>query len=389
MQHLIRPVSVNPRVHIDNVGIGPTSPNLALQNTAILGSGIVADHNHEHALAFLSASMENLMQKMNILNNSALFERKHFAAISYQGDGVVGDALTDGNICRIADPLRNRRYVPHPSLVQIQGSFGLQYFQDRRIETLARNLAATNRVENGPVTRIQVSGHGKHIVPCLEGIHSGTPDVSCVEAGQSRHVEGVGDHDSLKIEFVLEQTVNDGGGRRSHEVGIGIKGWYSDVRRHNSVHSGFDRLAERRQVDGAQHRQILVDSWYGKVRVGPGIAVTGEVLGGSQHSVRSRAAYVGGDQRPYLLRVGSECAGADNGIRRVRIHVGDGEKVPVHADRSAFLGRNATELLGVGHFAGRPKGHGVRKYGCAKKTRRKDALLKVSGDQKGHLRFFL
>src|ERR1700693_1851143 len=107
---------------------------------------------------------------MNILNNSALFERKHFAAVSYQGDGVVGDALANGNICRIADSLRNRRYVDHPGLVQIQGSFGLQYFQDRRIETVAGNLAAANRVENGPVTRIQVSGAGNTIVPCLEGI---------------------------------------------------------------------------------------------------------------------------------------------------------------------------------------------------------------------------
>ena len=161
------------------------------------------------------------------------------------------------------------------------------------------------------------------------------------------------------------------------------------MRRHNSVHSGFDRLAERRQVDGAQHRQILVDSWDGKVRVGPCIAVTREVLGRGQHTVRSRAAYVGRDQRPYLLRVGSKCAGADDGISRVGIYVGNGEKVPVHADRSAFLGRNATELLGVGHLASRPKGHGVRKHRSAKKTRRKDALLKVSGDQKWHLRLLL
>src|ERR1700726_1601941 len=183
---------------------------------------------------------------MNILNSSALFERKHFAAVSHQGDGVIGDALTDGNICGSADPLRNRRYVDHPSLVQIQESFGPQYFQDRPIETLARNLAAANRVENGPVTRIQISGHGKHVVPCLERIHSGTPDVSWVEAGQAGHVERVGDHDSLETEFALEQTIDDCGGGRSDKVGIGIKGWYSDVRRHNSVHSGFDRLAERK-----------------------------------------------------------------------------------------------------------------------------------------------
>src|ERR1700686_339080 len=149
---------------------------------------------------------------MNILNNSALFERKHFAAVSYQGDGVVGDALTDGNICGSADPLPNRCYVHHPSLVEIQGSFGLQYFQDGRIEALAGNLAAANRVENRPVTGIQISGHGKHIVPGLEGVHRGTPHVSWVEAGQAGHVEGVGDHDSLETKFVLEQTVDDGGG---------------------------------------------------------------------------------------------------------------------------------------------------------------------------------
>src|ERR1700687_4187888 len=146
---------------------------------------------------------------MNILNTSALFERKHFAAVSYQGDGVIGNALTDGNICGSADPLRNRRYVHHPSFVQIQESFGLQYLQDRRIETLARNLAAANRVENGPVTRIQISGHGKHIVPCLEGIHSGPPDVSFVEAGGAGQIQGARDPDSLGTKPLVERTVSE------------------------------------------------------------------------------------------------------------------------------------------------------------------------------------
>src|ERR1700687_6249929 len=146
---------------------------------------------------------------MNILNHAALFERKHFAAVSYQGDGVVGDSLTDGNMCGSADPLRNRRYVDYPSLVQIQGSFGPQYFQDRPIETLARNLAAANRVENGPVTRIQISGHGKHVIPCLEGIHSGTPDVSWVEAGGAGQIQGARDPDSLGTKPLVERTVSE------------------------------------------------------------------------------------------------------------------------------------------------------------------------------------
>src|SRR6267143_1032924 len=111
-------------------------------------------------------------------------------------------------------------------------------------------------------------------------------------------------------------------------AGVWIERWHCDVRRHHSIDSGFDRLAEWRQVDRAQMLQILVHSGDGKVRICCGIAVAREVLGGSQHSVSSRTAYVGSDQVPYLLGILAERTCANDRVGRVGIHVGDRKKVP-------------------------------------------------------------
>ena len=105
----------------------------------------------------------------------------------------------------------------------------------------------------------------------------------------------------------------------------------------------------------AQDLLILVDSCDAKVRVRAGIAVTREVLGGGQHSVRSRPADVGGHQCSDLLRVGAERSRADDRIRRIGIHVGDGKQVPVHADRTAFLRRNAAEFFRIRRLCRQPQ----------------------------------
>src|SRR3954468_13398429 len=125
------------------------------------------------------------------------------------------------------------------------------------------------------------------------------------------------------------------------------------------------------------------------MRVNCGVAVARKVLCRGQHPAGPRAANIGRHQIAYLLRVSAECACPDDRVGRVRIHVGDGKEVPVHAKSAAFLRSNATELLRVSRLPGRAKSHGVRKDGGSKEIRRKNASLEITGNQEGQFRLFL
>ena len=56
------------------------------------------------------------------------------------------------------------------------------------------------------IAGIQIGRHRQHVVSGLEGVYCRTPNVSCIEAGQARHVETIGNNDPLETQFVLEQS---------------------------------------------------------------------------------------------------------------------------------------------------------------------------------------
>ena len=185
----------------------------------------------------------------------------------------------------------------------------------------------------------------------------------------------------LKPSSFLSRARDDCRRGSSHKIRIRIKRRHPDVRRHHRIDSSIDCFAKWRQVDRAQHLHILVYPRQRQMRVRPGIAVSRKVLGRRQHSVRSRPANVGSHQCPHLLGIGAERSCADDRIRWIGIHIGDRKEIPVHADRPALLRRNSAELFGVRRLARCAKSHGMRKYGGPEKTRRKHALLKISGNQ--------
>ena len=80
-------------------------------------------------------------------------------------------------------------------------------------------------------------------------------------------------------------------------------------------------------------------------RVGGGVAVTGEMLGGGQHVVLFvgvGAFDEGLDLRRNILRILAEGTDVDDGIFGVVVDVGDGKVDPLHAESAGLAG---------GHFA--------------------------------------
>ena len=115
-------------------------------------------------------------------------------------------------------------------------------------------------------------------------------------------------------------------------VGIGIERRHGHVRHHHGIDPRRDGLTERRQFNGVKVGAVNVDAGDAEMRIGGRVAVTGEVLHCGQHSAFMRARDIGCDQIADLLGVFSERARVDDGIGRIRVHVGVGEEIPVNAD---------------------------------------------------------
>ena len=79
-----------------------------------------------------------------------------------------------------------------------------------------------------------------------------------------------------------------------------------------------------------------------------------------EHPAFMRALDVGGDHIPDLLGILSKRARVDDGIRRVGVHVGVGEKIPVHPNGPRLQSSDAAEIFGILNLAVRPERHRVR-----------------------------
>ena len=181
-------------------------------------------------------------------------------------------------------------------------------------------------------------------------------------------------------ELVLEQIGDDRRGSRGHAIGVRLKRWNGHVRHHDGIDSGGDGSAERRQFHGIQARPVAGDLGQAEMRIGCGVAVAGEMFGRGHHSVGARSLDVGGYEIADLLRIFSEGARVDDGVRGIRVDVGIGKEIPVHADGARLLGGDAAEGLRIFCLSGGAEGHGVREHGRAMKAHG-DAALKIGGER--------
>src|SRR5208282_619734 len=116
--------------------------------------------------------------------------------------------------------------------------------------------------------------------------------------------------------------------------------------------------------------------------VGSSVAVSGKMFGRGQHAALVSAADVRRHEIAYLLGVFSERARVDDGIRRIGIHVGIGEEIPMHSNGPRLERGDASEDFGIFRFAGRAKGHGMGENGRAIQTHGHSAL-EICRDNEG------
>ena len=112
--------------------------------------------------------------------------------------------------------------------------------------------------------------------------------------------------------------------------------------RHHRLDACRDRGPERQQrsLEVARHDGEV------EVRVDGRVAVPGEVLRAGGDALPLRPAHERRDVAGDELRVGAEAANADHRVVRVRVHVGDGREVHIHAGAHELARDRRRDLLG-------------------------------------------
>ena len=186
----------------------------------------------------------------------------------------------------------------------------------------------------------------------------------------------------------MQQIGDDRRGSRGHAIRIGLERGNRDVRDHHGVDSSSDGFAERRQFDGIQACPVSGDLRQTQMRIGCGVAVTGEVFGRGHHSIGARSLDVCGYEISNLLGIFSEGASIDDRIRGIRIYVRIGKEIPVHSDSARLLSGDAAEGFRVIGFSGRAEGHGVGEHGGAMQTHG-NSTLEVGSEEQRQFGFLL
>ena len=299
---------------------------------------------------------------------SKRLQRDHFTVVADEGDGFIGHALAGGQILGLRNLTGETAGVRQPRLVQTERRLEFQDLAHRLIELQAVDFAAAHGLQHRAVTGVEIGGNDQHVIAGLEGFDRGAADILRVQARQPCHVEGVGDNDPLESHFFFEQAAHHGLGSCGDAVGLGVERGNGYVRDHHGIHAGLDRAPERRQLNRVEPGAVAGDLREAKMRIGGGVAVSGKVFCRDQHAAFVSAPDVRRHQIADLMRVFSERARVDDGIRRIGIHVGIGKEIPMHSDGPCFQRRNASKGLGIFRFAGRAKGHCMGKDGGAIQT---------------------
>jgi len=192
---------------------------------------------------------------------------------------------------------------------------------------------------------------------------------------QCAHLECVADDEAAEAELLAQEAGEElarDRRRRLAEAGD------DDVGRHHGLHSRRDRGAKGRE----RRLHVAADDRERAMGVDRGVTVSREVLRAGGDPLPLRSLDERGDVPRHERGVGSEAADADHGVVWIRVHVGDGREVEVHAgarerrgDRGGHLPR---QLDVVDHAEREGAGEGAAAGGL--EPRHVPALL-VDGDE--------
>ena len=178
------------------------------------------------------------------------------------------------------------------------------------------------------------------------------------------HIEGVGDHQSVKAQFLAQQIGNNRHRESRRFPGIRIKRGDSDMAGHYGACARCEGGAERGQLYLLEMMDIAREDGQVEMRIDDRVAVAGKMLGRGERAILFNAAHIRLDKRGDMARIFAERAHVNDRIIRVTVYIRDRRKNPVHPYGAGFGRCNAPDGIGVLGPAGCRDGHGMRKGGA-------------------------
>ena len=216
------------------------------------------------------------------------------------------------------------------------------------LELLSRELVAIalvaflQRVAEGGHLRLVGGGLQQYVVSGEQSI-----DAYVLVLG-THHAQAVGEDQSVEVHRVAQDVGDDSfadGGRHAFLFG---QRRHIEVSRHDAAQSLVDVMLEGRQFHFVQSIHGVRKLRQSGVRIGLGVAMTGEMLADSQNASVLQTTCVTRCREADKLWVVAECACADDGILGVGVDIEHGSKVHLDAQLAAL----ATHFVAI-HVAQR------------------------------------
>ena len=290
-------------------------------------------------------------------------KRQEALRVPEQGQAAGEERFREGAVFGVAESL------PEPSggtpvPEQPEPRLRLQHPEHRLVEPGGGEPAGADGADQRLVGDHRILRHQDQVHPGGERRGGHLP----VEAAGARplHVEGVADHQAGKAHPGAEHPAEDLRGEDGRAVVPPVQCGNRQVTGHDRRDPGFHGGPERGEVHRFEVFAGGGDGGEPVVAVGPGAAMSGEVLRGRQRASRLDAAQEGGAEPGHQLRVRPVGARADDRALRAPQHIEHRGEHQVDADRARLAGHDAAlalQRLGVGSGSGlhRRGGSGCRR----------------------------
>ena len=129
--------------------------------------------------------------------------------------------------------------------------------------------------------RFAIGRHQQHIGAGFERPHRRFARRESLR--DAAHLQRVGHDDAFESQFVAQNAGQNFRRKRGRNVRV-VERRHRDMRGHDGIGAAFDRGAERRPLHLLEPRPVAGDGRQIQMRVGRGVAVSGEMLRGGQHA---------------------------------------------------------------------------------------------------------
>ena len=290
-------------------------------------------------------------------------QRQERRVVPEQRDGAPRDVVGQRTVLARSDHLAQRVEIDQAVERHTRPRLLLQRTTRCRIDAGLRDLPSLDGGEHRIDRLRRITRLEDDVRARLHGQHRAL--FHAVSLAYAFHGHRVGDGDAAERQRVAKHAGDDARRERGWRGGVAFDGRERDVRGHHHPGAGLDSGAKRDELQRGQARPVRADDRQPHMRIHVGVAVPGEVLRRGDRAADLRAAHERRREPRDPLRVLTERASVDDGVRRVVVDVHGRGEVDLNPDGARLLPDDLRDVVRILVPARGGDRHRARKDGCA------------------------